>query len=121
MFDFGYGRPRPRFTDAEKKALYTQQKGICNGCRRKLDIRDFQVDHKRSLARGGSDRFSNLQLLCANCNTTKGEGTMAELRTRLRAKGLVKGAAPKKPTGKKPGKKKPSRKKRQDPFDILRW
>ncbi len=83
-------RSRPRFSPREKEALYKEQGGKCNGCGRKVAKVDLEVDHIIPLSKGGSDRFNNLQLLCSRCNSSKGDGTMAQLRKRLRQQGVVK-------------------------------
>ncbi len=35
--------------------------------------KDLQIDHKRPLARGGTNDLDNLQLLCRKCNLTKSD------------------------------------------------
>ena len=83
-------RPRPRFTPKEKDALYKHQSGKCNGCQKKFEKRNMAVDHIRPFSQDGGERLTNLQLLCTACNSLKGAGTMAELRKKLRAQGVVK-------------------------------
>lgn len=123
MFDFG--RSRPTFTAKEKTALYNDQKGVCNGCKKKFAIQNMTVDHIRPFSQGGGERMSNLQLLCGHCNSLKGDGTMAQLRTALKAKGITKPAATSKAKGtqaRKPAKKVTTKKttarskKSNDPF-----
>ena len=116
-------RPRPKFTDKDKLPLYEYQKGKCNGCQEKFKIQNMAVDRIKAFAKGGSDKTRNTQLLCTSCNSIKGDGTMAQLKKRLEAKGYIKpatkastarkSAAAKKPATKaKPvAKRKPARKK----------
>ena len=89
VFGF-FGRNRPTFSDKVKSELYADQKGICNGCKRRLEMRDMAVDHKNAFAKGGSDKKRNLQLLCTSCNSIKGAGTMAQLKAKLVEKDLIK-------------------------------
>ena len=55
-----------------KKHLYGQQEGNCNGCNQHFSIRNFEVDHIIARSQGGTDHIDNLQLLCGYCNRVKG-------------------------------------------------
>ena len=55
-----------------KKHLYGQQAGNCNGCSQHFETRHFEVDHIIARSQGGTDHIENLQLLCGNCNRVKG-------------------------------------------------
>ena len=50
--------------------------------------RNFTIDHKIPRSKGGTDDFDNLWLLCNACNSTKGTGTIAEMRVKLKGIGL---------------------------------
>ena len=90
----GYGRSRPRFTEEDKRPLYALQKGRCNGCKRQYELKDLTVDHKsRPFSKGGTDKPGNLQLLCGDCNSTKGKGAVKQLEQRLVAKRVLKNPA----------------------------
>ena len=123
-------RARPSFNAKDKAHLYAEQKGKCNGCEVKFPARNMTVDHIKPFSKGGSDKPSNLQLLCNSCNSMKGKGTQAALMKRLREQGHIKGAAKttKKATSTKttvarsPAKKKPPKKQPSDPFaDLFRF
>ena len=55
-----------------KKHLYGQQAGNCNGCYEHFETRHLEVDHIIARSMGGTDHIENLQLLCGNCNKVKG-------------------------------------------------
>lgn len=113
-------RARPKFSKKEKEMLYTYQKGKCNGCGKKFDIRNLAVDHIRAFSKGGGDRGSNTQLLCTACNSTKGAGTQAQLKKKLAKQGVIKPsakAASKRPTAKKPAAKTRKTGRQRDSFD----
>ena len=44
----------------------------------------YEIDHKTPVARNGSNNFSNLQLLCGQCNKRKGDLTDGEFRKRFK-------------------------------------
>ena len=63
--------------------LYGRQRGVCPGCNLPLPWTVFTFDHKKPQNEGGGDELENLQLLCNRCNSTKGTGTMEDLKARL--------------------------------------
>lgn len=61
-----------RITEAALKKLAAAQNHLC-ACGCGASIRDtFHVDHRTPLAKGGTHRLSNLQLLTPLCNLRKG-------------------------------------------------
>lgn len=81
----------PKEKAAYAATLYKEQDGRCNGCEKKLPKRNLTIDHKKPVSKGGTDRLSNLQLLCANCNAIKGNAkTQAQLKKSLRNKGILR-------------------------------
>jgi len=82
--DFIDSQTRRPISKENKAILYKKQRGKCNYCGRKLGMAYFQHDHKTPLSRGGTDRISNLQLLCGPCNTRKGDMTDGECRRRYK-------------------------------------
>ena len=82
-------RRRRKASQKEKTALYRQQNKKCEGCQRTYAKKDMTVDHIKPLSRGGSDLYNNKQLLCGHCNSTKGDGTQADLKRALRRKRII--------------------------------
>ena len=81
----------PRYNSAEnKRQLYGQQEGYCNGCGTHFEARNLQADHIVAKAKGGNDHIANLQLLCGSCNSIKGTRTHEELLLMLTDKGFIK-------------------------------
>jgi len=58
-------------TESDIQNLFTLQNKKCAVCN-KLIVNGYHVDHVIALANGGSNDKSNLQLLCAYCNLSKG-------------------------------------------------
>lgn len=58
-----------------RKALYAAQKGRCPVCKDALVLegaRKYHIDHVVPLAAGGTHTDDNVQLLCPDCNVSKG-------------------------------------------------
>ena len=80
-----------RYNDIQnRKYLYGEQGGYCNGCETHFEMRNLQIDHIIPQARGGTDHISNLQLLCGACNALKGAKSHTELLVLLTDKGWIK-------------------------------
>ena len=77
-------------TPANKKWLYGEQGGFCNGCQNHFQIQNLTVDHIIPRSKGGTDHISNLQLLCGHCNSVKGDKPHEYLLVLLTDKGWVK-------------------------------
>ena len=73
-----------------KHTLFGKQEGLCNGCKTQFPFRNMTVDHIVPQSQGGTDHEDNLQLLCGACNSTKGQGTQAELISRLKVQGVLR-------------------------------
>ena len=67
--------------------LYTGQNGQCAGCGERRDKHVMHIDHKAPKSKGGSDHIRNL--LCARCNSLKGNRSMAWLEKELKKRGLM--------------------------------
>ena len=68
-----------------KKVLYGEQGGNCNGCRTHFEAQHLTIDHIIARASGGTDHLGNLQLLCGHCNSVKGDRGQEYLLARLAA------------------------------------
>ena len=71
-----------------KHTLFGVQEGKCNGCDVLFPFRNMTIDHIHPRSEGGSDDLDNLQLLCAACNSTKGDRTQAYLIQKLIEQGV---------------------------------
>ena len=72
-----------------KHTLFGLQEGKCNGCQVLLPFRNMTIDHILPRSKGGGNNPDNLQLLCAACNSTKGDRSQAELIESLKANGVL--------------------------------
>lgn len=59
------------FTAQQVRELFDKQQGRCACCRASLTA-GFHRDHRTALSDGGSNDISNIELLCASCNISKG-------------------------------------------------
>ena len=60
------------FTDSQKRAAYEKQNGMCSECNEHFEINEMEGDHITPWSEGGKTQPDNLQMLCKNCNRTKG-------------------------------------------------
>ena len=94
VFDlFGLDRRRQRPSKGEKELLSTKQKERCNYCGKRR-LAHLEVDRKNPLAKGGSDRITNKQLLCGPCNKRKGSLSDGEFRRRYRLTSVRQASGP---------------------------
>jgi 5-methylcytosine-specific restriction endonuclease McrA len=59
-------------TDEERFHVFSEYKGICQGCSCQCDIENFHVDHIEPRVIGGTSDVDNYQLMCPDCNLAKG-------------------------------------------------
>ncbi len=71
-----------------KNFLYGQQDGVCLGCDIHFPFRNMTVDHKVPRSKGGGHHIENLQLLCAACNSQKGDKTDAQWKAYRKKHGV---------------------------------
>lgn len=80
----------PKYNSPENKNfLFGKQRGHCRGCFRDFAFQNLTVDHIVPRSKGGPDHISNLQLLCAHCNSMKGHRPQEYLANRLEQLGFI--------------------------------
>ncbi len=60
------------FTPAMKQKVFEKQQGICVHCKKQFVFEEMEADHITPWHEGGKTNEENCQLLCLNCNRTKG-------------------------------------------------
>ena len=73
-----------------KHILFGMQEGKCAGCQVSFHFRNMTIDHIIPRSKDGKDHIKNLQLLCAACNSTKGNRTQSYLIERLKEDGILR-------------------------------
>lgn len=62
---------------------FKSQKGLCWHCGKKLDPKNYHVDHLTPLSRGGSNNADNMVISCPRCNLSKHDRFPHEWNGRL--------------------------------------
>jgi len=62
---------RKLFSEFEKQSIASSHDYKCVNCRANLVERDFQIDHKIPISKGGKNSLENLQPLCLSCHKRK--------------------------------------------------
>jgi len=70
---------RRSFTKTQRITIWNKQRGKCNLCKKKLDLRTIVYDHKKRWADSGKTIVKNGQALCPNCNNLKNFNENAKL------------------------------------------
>jgi HNH endonuclease/Protein of unknown function DUF262 len=61
-----------KFTEAERRAAYERQDGICPKCGKHFEIGEMEADHITPWSKGGKTSAANCQMLCLEDNRRKG-------------------------------------------------
>ena len=96
FYEINHRRDIPARTDqgevpnykTHRHTLYGIQEGVCAGCRQHFLFRNMTVDHVVPKSKGGTDHITNLQLLCAACNSLKGSRSQEEFLAVLKRERL---------------------------------
>ena len=59
------------FTEAQKRAAYERQNGICANCGKHFELVAMEADHITPWHEGGKTLPENCQMLCKECNRRK--------------------------------------------------
>lgn len=62
-----------QFDDAEKRAAFEQQEGVCPKCNGSFTYEEMEGDHIVPWSKGGKTVPENLQMLCRRCNALKSD------------------------------------------------
>jgi 5-methylcytosine-specific restriction endonuclease McrA len=86
-------RPNSRPTDTkwsrQRKRIYARDRGICQRCQIAVPFGDCHIDHIQPLSLGGSNKDSNLRVLCKICHALRKDKAHAFLRNTLKKQGLL--------------------------------
>ncbi len=61
------------FSDAQKLKMFERQGGVCPLCGKKFALEEMHGDHVTPWCKGGKTTLENGQMLCHDCNWTKGK------------------------------------------------
>lgn len=78
--DWPLGPVKPAVMTARRAKIFAKTNGACFYCKKTYAPETMHIDHMTPIARGGSDRMSNLIAACRSCNFKKRAMTAEEFR-----------------------------------------
>ena len=86
---------RKKVSEDKRFSVADRDEWRCVYCDRKVyddnrDGKSLNIDHRRPVSKGGSNRKRNLQATCARCNKEKGDKTHKQYMRWLKQEGLLK-------------------------------
>jgi 5-methylcytosine-specific restriction endonuclease McrA len=60
------------FDKKQKREAYERQKGVCPHCGKHFELEEMEAEHIKPWSKGGTTIADNCQMLCRDCNRTKG-------------------------------------------------
>jgi 5-methylcytosine-specific restriction endonuclease McrA len=86
-------RPNSRPTDTkwsrQRKRIYERDRGICQRCKIEVSFDECHIDHIQPLSLGGTNKDTNLRVLCRVCHALRKDKAHAFLRNTLKKQGLL--------------------------------
>ena len=80
-YEYNCENQRKLMTKELRREIIERDHGICQICRKKCKDEEIEIDHIKPVSKGGKTIKSNLQVLCFNCNRSKSNKYLGELRT----------------------------------------
>lgn len=77
---------RIRFNRRIRQKIFEKSNGYCYYCGRPL-TKSWEIDHKRPLSKGGSNKTPNLVASCHKCNRLKADMTVGQFRQYVKNSG----------------------------------
>ena len=74
----------------KRLAIYNKYNGRCAYCGKKIELEEFEIDHKTPKADQGKNGKSNLMPTCRSCNKLKTNLNIEEFKEKLSKKGIIK-------------------------------
>ncbi len=75
------------FTRLERARFFARANGHCEKCTRKIPHADeWDLDHRVSLSRGGTNEDENMQVLCSWCHDDKTDGSEGDTAMAAKSK-----------------------------------
>ena len=70
--------------------IYNKYKGRCAYCGKKIELEEFEVDHKVPKADRGENEENNLMPACKSCNKLKTNLNIKQFKEKLYGRGKIK-------------------------------
>lgn len=73
------------YVKVSRKNVWARDKGLCQYCNKKMNVKESTLDHVLPRSRGGKKSWDNIVLACVPCNQKKDDMTPSEANMNLRS------------------------------------
>lgn len=84
IMESSYNKPANSVVRYNRRTLFQRDQNQCQYCGRRPGTKELNLDHVHPRSKGGKSTWENVVVSCTDCNTKKGDKTLAQCGMKLR-------------------------------------